>query len=166
VKTSLRTCLSTLAVALVASACAPGEPGQDAARSVSAQSPPPVAQQSTPGTGPTRGMLDPRSSDTADQVQAQLQIMQGALRDSLKAMLPMHRQRAETMIAGFHREMQGMNVTGGAAWNATVDSLRQDLARMPEMDAEELWSFFPQHGARLNRLAQMHRSTMADRKKK
>ncbi|MEW5931668.1 MAG: hypothetical protein AB1941_29720 [Gemmatimonadota bacterium] len=95
-----------------------------------------------------------------------MQIMQGALRDSLKAMLPMHRQRAETMIAGFHREMRAMNVSGGAAWNATVDSLRQDLARMPAMDAEELWSFFPEDGARLNRLAEMHRSMVADRKTK
>lgn len=37
---------------------------------------------------------------------------------------------------------------------------------MPAMDAKELWSFFPEHGARLNRLAEMHRSMMADRKTK
>lgn len=109
-------------------------------------------------------MSDLRSGGMADQVQVQLQIMQGAVRDSLKAMLPMHRQMTENLIAELHREMRRMNVSGDAAWIATVDSLRQDLARMPGMDGEELWSFFPEHGARLNRLAEMHRSMMKDRK--
>ncbi len=38
---------------------------------------------------------------------------------------------AANMLAQFNREMSQMNMPDDPAWRATVDSLRQDLARMP-----------------------------------
>ena len=73
-------------------------------------------------------------------------------------MLPMHRQMAANMIAQMNREMVDMNMAADAGWTATVDSLRQDLVRMPEMRGAELRSLMPGHQARLERLMQMHQT--------
>ncbi len=64
--------------------------------------------------------------------------MEGLTGDSLKAMMPMHRQMAANMLAQMSREMQSMNMTGDSSWTATTDSVRADLARMPEMSAAGL----------------------------
>ena len=93
-----------------------------------------------------------------EEMQAHMRTMQGVGGDSLKAMLPMHRQMAANMIAQMNREMRDMNMAADAGWTATIDSLRQDLVRMPEMGGSELQSFVPAHQARLERLIQMHGS--------
>ena len=93
-----------------------------------------------------------------EQMRAHLQAMHGAGGDRLKALLPMHRQMAANLIAEMNREMRQMNMTADPAWTATVDSLRQDLVRMPEMGAAEMLAAMPAHEARLDRLLQMHRS--------
>jgi hypothetical protein len=92
-----------------------------------------------------------------EEMQAHLQGMHGASGDSLRAMLPAHRQMTANMLASMGREMREMDMKGDAAWEATADSLRQDLVRMPEMGAAELKGFMPAHQARLERLMEMHR---------
>ena len=110
------------------------------------------------GMNGMQGMGD----DGMAQMQAHMRMMQGAGGDSLRAMLPMHRQMAANMLARMNREMRDMNMPGDAAWNATVDSLRQDLTRMPEMDAAEFQAAMPAHRSRLERLMEMHRAMMAN----
>ena len=95
-----------------------------------------------------------------DEMMAHMQAMQGASADSMRAMLPMHRQMLGNMIAQMNSQMRGMNMTADAQWNATVDSLRQDLTRMPEMSAQELHAFMPEHHDRVMRVMQKHRTMM------
>ncbi len=64
------------------------------------------------------------------------------------------------MLAQMNREMREMDMAGDEAWTATVDSLRQDLTRMPEMSRDEMAATMPGHRARMNRLMEMHRSMM------
>jgi hypothetical protein len=59
--------------------------------------------------------------------------------------------------------MKRMNMSGDPAWNATVDSLRQDLKHMPEMSGQELKRLMPAHHARLMRLMDMHPTHRAHR---
>jgi hypothetical protein len=66
------------------------------------------------------------------------------------------------MLARMNREMRDMNMTADAAWNATVDSLRQDLTRMPELTGSELEAIMPGHRARMMRLMEMHRTMMSE----
>jgi hypothetical protein len=82
--------------------------------------------------------------------------------DSMKAIVPMHRQMVANLIAQLEREMRDMNMTGDAAWNATLDSLRQDLRVMPELSAQALRDFMPAHSSRVRRVVEMHRSMMAN----
>ena len=97
-----------------------------------------------------------------EQMQAHMRMMDGAGADSMQAMLPMHRQMVANMISQFDREMREMNMPGNAGWEATIDSLRQDNVRMPEMSASELGVFMPEHRARVMRLMEMHRSMMGN----
>lgn len=114
------------------------------------------------GMGGMAGM--PMGGMTMDQMSAHMTAMQGATGDSIMRMMPVHRQMAANMLAQFNREMSQMNMPDDPAWRATVDSIRQDLARMPELSAAEMQRGMPAHHSRVMRLMEMHRSMMASMK--
>ena len=97
-------------------------------------------------------------------VEAALAGMHGASGDSLKAMLPAHRQAAANMIASFNKEMRDMNMAPDAAWSSVTDSLRTDLRTLPDLPGSELRVRIPAHEARLKRLMQMHQTMMKNMK--
>jgi len=98
---------------------------------------------------------------TVDQMHAHMTAMQGAPRDSMMLMLPMHRQMMANMIAQYSREMAQMNMRGDARWQATMDSLRSDLAVMPELSTPEIQRLMPAHRARMMRIMEMHSAMMS-----
>lgn len=116
-------------------------------------------QQAAQGTTGMQGMSGAGGDMTA-QMEAHLEMVAGANADSLRAMLPMHRQMIANMISQFERDMRGMNMTGDAAWQATIDSVRQDNSSLAAMSASEIQSVMPAHMARVRRLIQMHESMM------
>ncbi|MBI4543968.1 MAG: hypothetical protein HY703_02085 [Gemmatimonadetes bacterium] len=120
-----------------------------------------AAEQPEAPAGGMPGMPGMQAGGMMGQMQTHMQMMRGLSADSMKAMLPTHRQMVANMISQMNRDMRDMNMAADAQWNATVDSLRQDLTRMPEMGAQELHAFMPPHGARVMRLLEMHRSMMA-----
>ena len=147
-----RTCLI---FTLTLAACGGSDEAND-----KAAAPPPAAPAADTTMSGMQGMGGTQGGGMTEEMQAHMRSMQGAGGDSLKAMLPMHRQMAANMVAQMNREMSDMNMATDAGWTATVDSLRQDLVRMPEMGAAELQSFMPAHQARLERLMEMHRGMM------
>ena len=90
-----------------------------------------------------------------------MEMMGGMSGDSMRSMLPTHRQMMANMIAQMNREMTGMNMPADPAWNAVMDSLRTDLATMPDMDPAELQALMPEHHRRAMRVMEMHREMMA-----
>lgn len=96
------------------------------------------------------------------EMMAHMQMMTGAGADSMQAMLPMHRQMVANMLSQMNSEMREMSMTTDAQWDATVDSLRTDLTRMPELDGQELQELMPAHHDRMKRLMDMHRTMMSD----
>lgn len=115
-----------------------------------------------PGMPEMPGMGGMQDDGMMQQMQARMDMMMGVRPDSMMAMMPEHRQMAANMLAQMNRDMQQMNMPGDEAWNATVDSLRQDLSRMPEMSVGELQEWMPGHHARMTRLMEMHRSMMGN----
>jgi hypothetical protein len=97
------------------------------------------------------------------QMQRHMQTMTGASGDSLMKVLPEHRQMTANMLAQMNQQMRGMQ--GGPEWDEAVNAVRQDLTRMPEMSAEELQAYLPQHQEHVNRLMELHRSMMGNMKK-
>jgi ABC-type phosphate transport system auxiliary subunit len=108
--------------------------------------------------GDTGGMAD---GGMMAEMQQHMQRMMGAGTDSMRAMMPMHRQMTANMLSRLNREMRDMNMQADAAWSATMDSLRSDLATMAAMDPAELQALMPGHHRRAMRLMDMHREMMA-----
>ncbi|HSL70280.1 MAG TPA: hypothetical protein VK864_08545 [Longimicrobiales bacterium] len=94
------------------------------------------------------------------QMMSHMQTMQAMTGDSMKAMLPRHRQMADSMLAQMNRERHDMNLMADTTWNALADSVRNDMMRMPGMSGPELQTFLPQHGARMTRLMESHQRMM------
>lgn len=158
-----------LFAAISLAACAGGkdEEGAAAAAADTAKAVMPVMHgvEETSGTSGTAGMPGMGGGGMmVEEMTAHMRKMDGAGADSLKAMIPGHRQMMANMISQFDRDMRGMTMTDGG-WQATVDSLRRDNVQMPEMSAGELRSFLPAHSARVTRLMEMHRSMMANMEK-
>jgi hypothetical protein len=63
-----------------------------------------------------------------------------------------------------NREMRDMNMASDQEWNSTIEALREDLRRLPEMSTSELQTFMPEHRQRVMRLMEMHRSMMGEMK--
>ena len=99
-----------------------------------------------------------------DSMHAHMRMMDTMTTDQMRAMMPMHRQMATNMLSRMDEDMRSRNVTAAPAWTATLDSLRQDLARLPEMSGPELRPMMTAHHARMTRLMQMHRDTMGKTK--
>ena len=106
------------------------------------------------------GMAGMQDGGMMPQMQAHMQMMMGMTADSMMSVMPQHRQMAANMLAEMNRDMQQMDMPGDEAWAATVDSLRQDLSRMPEMNEQELQELMPGHHARMTRLMELHGSMM------
>lgn len=142
-----------LSASLLVAACAKPD-AADAADS-------PVATDSMAGMP---GMGAASGNAIAQQIEAHLKATKGISADSLKAILPMHRQMAANLIASFTKEMRDMNMAADAAWSATVDSLRADLRLLPDLSARELRARMPAHESRITRLIQMHQAMMKNMK--
>lgn len=142
-------------------------PGSDtAAASASAGSlEGPTRRDSAGAMGGMQGMAGGMMGvGVMDSMQTHMRMMDTISADRMKAMLPVHRQMAANMLSKMSADMRNMNMPADAAWSATADSLRQDLAHMPDMSAAELKVMMPAHHVRMTRLMQMHRD-MASRMK-
>lgn len=120
----------------------------------------------SPGTTAGSGMVMPsmQTGGTMDQMQQHMQMMGTVSGDSMKALLPEHRQRVGDMLGQMNREMLDMNMTMDAAWTALADSLRGDLTGMGDLDAAGLPVFMLEHAQRVDRLMGMHRGMMGGMK--
>ncbi len=149
---------TTLFAALAVAACSDGRSAENADmdQALNAQGTGSAmsGMEGMPGTPGTGG------SAMNEQMHAHLRMMDDAGTDSMQAALPAHRQLVSNMIAQFNTDMRGMGMASDAAWNATVDSLQQDLTRMQGMSATDLQRVMPTHGARVRRLMESHRTMM------
>ena len=110
------------------------------------------------------GMGGMMSGAMMDSMAAHMRGVDTVSAANLQAMVPMHRQMAANMIAQMNSEMRGMNMQADAGWMALMDSVRQDLVRLPELNAQQVKTFMPDHHGRLMRLMQRHRDMMKNMK--
>lgn len=140
--------------AVLAGACTSGDEPDNAALSDTV----PAPAQPMDGVDGMGGM---QSSAMMTQMSSHMEQMRTAGADSIMRLMPDYRQMSASMLSQMNSEMQDMNMEGDARWNATVDSVRQDLARMPELGADGLQALMPAHHERMTRLMEMHRTMMA-----
>lgn len=148
-----------IGLAIVAAAIAACQ--RDGERSSTVDSPAMAGHaDSSRGMSGMAGMGGMMSAGMMDSMQVHMRMMDTMTGDRMKEMLPRHRQMAANTLSQMNSEMRSMNVAAGREWQAVVDSIRQDLIRMPEMGARELEAMMPGHHARMTRLMQMHRDMM------
>lgn len=97
------------------------------------------------------------------QMRLHLRQMQGVHADSIRAMLPLHRQMFSGMMGhmeGMGGHMRGMPMMhGDTAWTALMDSLHQDMLRLSDVSAmsdEEVERWMAAHRARAMRMLEMY----------
>ena len=155
---SIRSMLMLTAVGALA-ACGGGEDAPEPAIDTEVAEAPANGMEGMQGMEGMAGMQ--MDGEMMAQMQAHMQMMEGTSGDAMMQMMSQHRPMLANMISQMSREMRDMNMTADEEWNSTIEALRQDLVRMPEMSAAEMESFMPEHHARVMRLMEMHQEMMA-----
>ena len=99
-----------------------------------------------------------------DEMRVHMRTMQAVSADSIRAGMPMHREMMTTMLAEMTRDVSEMKMPANTRWSALMDSVRQDMERMPGMDAAAMAVAMPMHHQRLTRLMDMHQHEMMQHK--
>jgi hypothetical protein len=132
------------------------------------EAPEPVVEQPAAGPDAMGGMQGmggmQMGGGMMDEMRAHMQAMEGETGEQFKANLPQHRQMVANMVSQMNREMRDMNMTADQEWNSTIEAVREDLRRLPEMTAAELEGFLPEHRTRVMRLMEMHQGMMGNMK--
>ncbi|WP_411279551.1 hypothetical protein [Gemmatimonas sp.] len=139
--------------------------GDSVAMSIAA---PPGATDSTQGgmsgmagmTTPSMPSMPMAGMSDDSVMRAHVAMMRQAGAGSLLAQLPRHRQLVANQLSRMAGEMRQMNMPADAAWSSMVDSLRQDLIRLPDLTSAQLGTAMPPHLKRITRLADMHQKMM------
>lgn len=160
-KAPVRSAITMVGATLFLAACG-GDTGSKT-RSDSAT----VTDSAAAATQPAGGMENMpgmQGNGMMEQMQGHMKAMETASGDSLKEMIPMHRQMTANMISDMNRQMTEMKMTGDAAWTTTMDSVRRDLTTLPELSGNQLKSFMTAHHSRVARLMEMHQRMMKNMK--
>lgn len=115
----------------------------------------------TAGMPGMAGMSSTMGSAMMDSMQAHMLMMTSMTADQIAATLPTHRRMVANMLSQMTTDMRSMNMPADAAWTATIDSVRQDLIRLPEMTRPEVKQAMPAHLSRVSRVMQIHKDMMA-----
>ena len=78
----------------------------------------------------------------------------------MQAMMPKHEQMMSGMMDGMGSDMRGMNMSGSAEWSALSDSVKNDLADLPNLKGQQLSARMRAHADRVKRLIAMHQKMM------
>ena len=149
----------TALVCAAALAAACGGPEQEDAETGAMDETPGMSSEREPG----REMTGGDQMQMMQQTRSHMRRMAGVPADSLMEVMPMHRQMVGQMLEGMDRGTMGMGARSDSVWNATLDSVRNDVTRMEGMSAAELREIMPAHRARVERLMSMHDSVMGTR---
>ena len=89
---------------------------------------------------------------TVLEVTKDVQRMSAASAAEQKQQLGAHISAVNGMLSRFEDKVRAMHVTMDPDWVAVIDSVKNDVARMPDMPAEQLHDFLPEHNQRVMRI--------------
>jgi hypothetical protein len=78
----------------------------------------------------------------------------------MQAMMARHQSMMSQMLDGMGSDMRGMKMSAGREWTALSDSVKQDLADLPNLKGQELSARMRGHADRVKRLLAMHEKMM------
>ncbi len=113
--------------------------------------------------GGMQGMAD--MSAMMSGMRAHMDSMMRLPPDRMKAMMATHDRMMAQMMDRMGADMRGMNMAGDGDWNALADSVRQDLAVLPQLEGKALVGRMRAHAGRVNRLLGSHEKMMGSMQK-
>jgi hypothetical protein len=78
----------------------------------------------------------------------------------MQAMMVMHQQMMSRMMDGMGADMRNMKMSGTSEWSALTDSVKQDLADLPNLKGRQLSARVRAHTDRVTPLIAMHEKMM------
>jgi hypothetical protein len=94
------------------------------------------------------------------QMRSHMDSMMRASPQQMQGMMAMHELMMSQMMDAMGADMRGMNRSPSPEWSALTDSVKQDLAELPELKGQKLSARMPGHADRVNRLMAMHEQMM------
>lgn len=89
-----------------------------------------------------------------------LEDVHSAQPETLRRRLPIHARMLTEVLAQYEREMTILDVTGGRAWKSTVDSVRNDLSILQQVNDRELRPVLEAHQRRVANLITYHEAML------
>jgi hypothetical protein len=93
-------------------------------------------------------------------MRAHMDSVAGMAPGQMSDMLPGHERMMSQMMDQMGSEMRQMNMSPSAAWTALTDSVKADLADLPNLSGQQLATRMKAHAARVRRLIDMHQGMM------
>jgi hypothetical protein len=107
-----------------------------------------------------RGMGNMQGMPMMSNMRAHMDSMMRMSPQEMQARMAAHEQMMSRMMDGMGADMRGMNMSGMPDWNALTDSVKRDLADLPNLKGQELSSRMRSHAERVKRLIAMHEQMM------
>jgi hypothetical protein len=80
--------------------------------------------------------------------------------EQMRATMPQHDAMMSRMMDQMGADMRNMKMAGDAQWNALTDSVKRDLADLPNLQGEAFAARMRDHADRVTRLMAMHERMM------
>ena len=117
-----------------------------------------MGQMDSGGMG--MGAMPMRGVAMMGAMRAHMDSLAGMSPQQMQAMMPAHQALMSQMLDAMGADMRGMKMSGSPVWNALTDSVKQDLAELPNLKGQELSARMQAHTDRVRRLMAMHRKMM------
>ncbi len=116
------------------------------------------------GVGPMPTMPGMQSDSIVTVTEANLSRMDKAGPDSLKALLPRHREVVAALIKNCEDMMRMQKMSPPRKWTKTVADVQQDMLRMASMSAAGVKRAWPDHEQRIRDMLIMRHDMMKSMK--
>jgi hypothetical protein len=104
--------------------------------------------------------MDMKSGPMMGMMQAHMDSMTRMSPEQMRAMMNAHQNMTSQMLDAMGADMMAMRMAPNGAWSALGDSVRRDLAELPELSGQALKARMEAHMERMRRLMGMHEAMM------
>ena len=110
------------------------------------------------GTG--MGSMQMQGMQMMPQMRAHMDSMSRMSPQQMQGMMATHETVMSQMMDGMGADMRGMNMSASPEWSALTDSVKEDLAELPDLKGQALSARMRDHADRVKRLITMHEQMM------
>jgi hypothetical protein len=114
----------------------------------------------TMDSGPMEGMPGMGSSGMMPMMQAHTDSMMRMNPEQMSGMMASHERMMSQMMDHMGGEMRQMKMAETPEWSALTDSVKQDLAELPDLSGQQLSTRMRAHSDRVRRLISAHQQMM------